>query len=185
MDPTLIEQCQRGNAFAQKRLFDRYANRFYRVCLRYVRNEQEAEEVLMNGFLKIFRSIHDFEYRDENGLEAWLRRIIVNEALQHLRAHRSLPTMHADEALASEPDPLPLPDTGLDADRITALIAQLPPGYRTVFNLYVVEGYSHREIGEQLRITENTSKSQLSKARALLQELLVKNGYEAERRRTY
>ncbi|WP_266368407.1 RNA polymerase sigma factor [Tellurirhabdus rosea] len=185
MDQNLIEQCQRGNAFAQKRLFDRYANRLYRVCLRYVRHEPEAEEVLMNGFLKIFRSIDGFRYQNENALEAWLRRIIVNEALQHLRARRSLPTFYAEDALAAEADPLPLPDAGLDADRITELIAQLPPGYRTVFNLYVVEGYNHREIAEQLRITENTSKSQLSKARAMLQDLLLKNGYEAERRRTH
>lgn len=180
----LVEQCQRGNAFAQKRLFDQFANRLFRVSLRYVRNEPEAEEVLMNGFLKIFRAIGDFTYRDENGLDAWLRRIVVNEALQYLRANRRLPLFQAHELADTQPDPQPLPGAGLDAERIYALICELPTGYRTVFNLYAIEGYTHREIGDQLGISENTSKSQLSKARALLQEWLTKNGYERETRRT-
>lgn len=181
MSKQLVEQCQQGNAFAQKRLFDQYANRLFRVSLRYVRQETEAEEVLMNGFLKAFRGIGSFSYRDDNGLEAWLRRIVVNEALQHLRANRHLPLFQADDE--TQLDPEPLPDAGLDAERIYALIRELPPGYRTVFNLYAIEGYTHREIAEQLRISENTSKSQLSKARALLQTWLTQNGYEAETRR--
>lgn len=184
MSKQLVEQCQRGNAFAQKRLFDQYANRLFRVSLRYVRNEPEAEEVLMTALLKAFRSIATFTYRDDNGLEAWLRRIVVNEALQHLRANRHLPLFQTEEEAEVLPDSVPLPDTGLDAERIYALIRELPPGYRTVFNLYAIEGYTHPEIAEQLRISENTSKSQLSKARALLQTWLLQNGYETEKRRT-
>ncbi|WP_040006401.1 RNA polymerase sigma factor [Fibrisoma limi] len=182
MDQQLIEQCKRGNAFAQKRLFDQYANRLFRVSLRYVRNESDAEEVLMNGFMKAFQGISDFTYRDDKGLEAWLRRIIVNEALQHLRANRSLPLFQPEEMAGIQPDSNPLPDMGLDAERIYALIRELPTGYRTIFNLYVIEGYTHREIAERLAISENTSKSQLSKARALLQEWLTSYGYEATRR---
>lgn len=180
----LVEQCQGGNAFAQKRLFDQFANRLFRVSLRYVRREPEAEEVLMSGFLKAFRAIDDFTYRDDSGLYAWLRHIVVNEALQHLRANRRLPLFVTDDGADVEADPEPLPDTGLDAERIYALIRELPPGYRTVFNLYAIEGYTHREIADQLSISENTSKSQLSKARALLQERLITNGYERETRRT-
>ncbi len=188
MSKQLVEQCQQGNTFAQKRLFDQYANRLFRVSLRYVRQEMEAEEVLMNGFLKAFRGIGSFSYRDDNGLEAWLRRIVVNEALQHLRANRHLPLFQADEeagrgSAENQPDTQPLPDAGLDAERIYALIRELPTGYRTVFNLYAIEGFTHREIADQLRISENTSKSQLSKARALLQLWLTQNGYEAETRR--
>jgi RNA polymerase sigma factor (sigma-70 family) len=183
MSQQLVEQCQKGNAFAQKRLFDQFVNRLFRVSLRYVRNESDAEEVLMNGFLKAFRSIGGFTYRDDNGLEAWLRRIVVNEALQHLRANRNLPLFQADELAEIQPDTGPLPDSMLDAERIHRLIVELPPGYRTVFNLYVIEGYTHREIADQLRISENTSKSQLSKARALLQTWLIQYGYEAETRR--
>lgn len=180
----LVEQCQRGNAFAQKRLFNQFANRLFRVSLRYVRNEPEAEEVLMNGFLKAFRAIGDFRYCDDNGLEAWLRRIVVNEALQHLRANRRLPLFQAGDFADTQPAPEPLPDAGLDAERIYALICELPPGYRTVFNLFAIEGYTHREIADQLGIAENTSKSQLSKARGLLQEWLINYGYERETRRT-
>lgn len=183
MSKQLVEQCQRGNAFAQKRLFDQYANRLFRVSLRYVRNEPEAEEVLMSAFLNVFRGIDKFLYRDDNGLEAWLRRIVVNEALQHLRANRHLPLFQADDEAEGQPDPQPLPDSGLDAERIYTLIRELPTGYRTVFNLYAIEGFTHREIADQLRISENTSKSQLHKARALLQTWLTQHGYEAETRR--
>lgn len=175
----LIEQCQRGNSFAQRRLFDQYARRLYRVCVRYVHDEPVAEEVLMNGFLKVFRTVANFHYRDDSGVEAWLRQIMVNEALQHLRVNRRFPTLVADTVAEAEPDPETLPDMGLDAELIYDAIRQLPVGYRTVFNLYVVEGYTHREIAEQLSISENTSKSQLSKARAMLQKQLRNLGYEA------
>ena len=101
MKPTgmqsLIDQCQRGNAFAQRRLYDQYVHRLYRVCLRYVRHEPEAEEVLMTAFLKIFRHLSGFTYRDDNGFEAWMRRIVVNEALLHLRQSRTLPPFKEDE----------------------------------------------------------------------------------------
>lgn len=183
MSQQLVEQCQRGNTFAQKRLFDQYANRLFRVSLRYVRHEPDAEEVLMSGFLKAFRAISSFTYRDDAGLEAWLRRIVVNEALQHLRAKRALPAFDANEVADEPPDFGPLPDAGLDAEQIYAFIRELPPGYRTVFNLYVIEGFTHSEIAQQLHISENTSKSQLSKARALLQKWLSTNGYEREIRR--
>ncbi len=179
----LIEQCQRGNAFAQRRLYDQYANRLYRVSLRYVPHEPDAEEVLMNAFLKIFRNLPDFVYRDDNGLEAWLRRIVVNEALLHLRANRTLPIFRDDDA----PEPLDtneLPDGGLEAEQLYDLIRELPPGYRTVFNLYAIEGYTHRKIAGQLHISENTSKSQLSKARALLQKWLTTHGYERTTRQS-
>ncbi|MEZ0487071.1 RNA polymerase sigma factor [Fibrella aquatica] len=180
----LIEQCQRGNAFAQRRLYDQYVNRLHRVALRYVRAEPETEEVLMTAFLKIFRSLPDFSYRDDNGVEAWMRRIVVNEALLHLRSNRTLPLFHTDE-LAIEPmADGQLPDGELDAEQIYDFIRELPPGYRTVFNLYAIEGYTHREIAGQLNISENTSKSQLSKARALLQHWLTTHGYERTTRQT-
>ncbi|TAE31731.1 MAG: sigma-70 family RNA polymerase sigma factor [Cytophagales bacterium] len=180
----LIEQCQRGNAFAQRRLYDHYVHRLLRVALRYVGQEPEAEEVLMNAFLKIFRSLPSFTYRDDNGFEAWLRRVVVNESLLHLRAKRALPTFQTDDSDGYEvATATQLPNDGLEAEEIYRLIQALPTGYRTVFNLYAIEGYSHREIAEQLNIAENTSKSQLSKARALLQTWLLNNGYEREAKR--
>jgi len=181
----LIEQCQHGNAFAQRRLYDQYVSRLHRVSLRYVRHEPEAEEVLMNAFLKIFRSLPTFVYRDDNGLEAWLRRIVVTEALLHLRANRALPLFRDDDERVAETVATdPLPDSDLDAEQIYELIRELPPGYRTVFNLYAIEGYTHREIAAQLHISENTPKSQLSKARVQLQIWLTTHGYERETRRT-
>ncbi len=179
----LVEQCQRGNTFAQKRLYDHYVGRLFRVSLRYVRDESEAEEVLMNAFLKVFGSIQNFIYRDDNSFEAWLRRIVVNEALQHLRSTRKILSIHADEETVNYPDVDSLPDAALNVEQLHSLIRELPPGYRTVFNLYAIEGFTHAEIASQLAISENTSKSQLSKARALLQTWLKQYGYEKQTRR--
>ena len=173
----VIEMCQQGNRFAQNRLYEAFANRLFRVCMRYVRHQQEAEEVLMNGFLKFFRGLNTFEYRDDNSLEVWLKRIMVNEALMHLRRQKSLPVFvesnEADEWISAE-----TPRSDLDAEAIYAAILELPTGYRTVFNLYVVEGYTHEEIAKQLNINAGTSKSQLSKARVMLQQKLKNRGYE-------
>lgn len=181
----LIEQCARGNAFAQRRLYDLYVNRLYRVSLRYVRYEPEAEEVLMTAFLKVFQHLPSFSYRDDNGFEAWLRRVVVNEALLHLRANRSLPLFQPqEEETVDLVADATFSDGELDAEAIYELIRSLPPGYRTVFNLFALEGYSHREIAEQLGISENTSKSQLSKARALLQTQLITHGYDREAKRS-
>jgi len=179
----IVRQCQRENPFAQKRLYDHFANSLYRLCRRYVPNPLETEEVLMNGFLKIFRAIPAFEYRNDDQLEVWLKRIVVNEALMHLRKTKSEKWLFADTDLA-ETSPFSQPATAegdLHAEGIHDLILCLPDGYRTVFCLYALEGYTHQEIGAMLNISENTSKSQLSRARAALQKLLVKNGYSYER----
>lgn len=139
----------------------------------------------MNAFLKIFRNLPGFVYRDDTGLEAWLRRIVVTEALLHLRANRALPLFQENGERVLETESTgTLPDGELAAEQIYDLIRELPPGYRTVFNLYAIEGYTHREIAAQLHISENTSKSQLSKARAQLQIWLTTHGYERETRRT-
>ena len=179
----IVSQCQRENPFAQKRLYDRYANRLYRLCRRYVPNTLETEEVLMNGFLKIFRAIVDFEYRSDDQLEVWMKRIVVNEALMHLRRTKAEQWVFADTDL-SETTSFSQPSTAegdLHAEGIHDLILRLPDGYRTVFCLHALEGYTHQEIGTLLNISENTSKSQLSKARVALQKLLVRNGYSYER----
>lgn len=179
----IVRQCQRENPFAQKRLYDHFANRLYRLCRRYVPNPLETEEVLMNGFLKVFRAIVDFDYRSDDQLEAWLKRIVVNEALMHLRKTKKEQWLFADTDF-SETAILSQPATAegdLHAEGIHELILLLPDGYRTIFCLHALEGYTHQEISTLLNISENTSKSQLSKARAALQKLLVKNGYSYER----
>ncbi|MDJ1471443.1 sigma-70 family RNA polymerase sigma factor [Cytophagaceae bacterium DM2B3-1] len=181
MKKALLESCRQGNMFAQRQLVELYSNRLYRLCLRYMRNEFDAEEVLMNGFLRFFETLHSFEYRDDNGLEAWLKRIMVNAALMYLRKTKNLSLlMHEEDVIIPENATV---ESQLNSEMIYSLILQLPTGYRTVFNLYVIEGYSHAEIAEQLGISENTSKSQLSRARALLQSWLIKQGYEHTTRR--
>jgi RNA polymerase sigma factor (sigma-70 family) len=182
MKKDLLESCKQGNVFAQRQLVEVYSNRLYRLCLRYVRNEFDAEEVLMNGFLKFFQTIHSFEYRDDARLEAWLKRVMINEALMYLRKTKNLSLVMSEESIAPIGENAVIEDQ-LNSEVIYELILQLPTGYRTVFNLYAIEGYTHAEIAEQLGISENTSKSQLSRARALLQTWLLKKGYEHTTRR--
>ena len=181
---SLVEQCQRGNAFAQRRLYDQYVHRLHRVSLRYVKDETHAEDVLMTALLKIFRSLPGFTYRDDAGVEAWMRRIVVNEALLHLRTEKTTPLFQKEEPTSEVIADAQLPDGELNVEQIYEFIRDLPPGYRTVFNLYAIEGYTHREIAAQLQISENTSKSQLSKARAMLQNWLINHGYERTARQT-
>ncbi len=181
MRKALIDSCKQGNVFAQRQLVEAYSNRLYRLCLRYMRNEFDAEEVLMNGFLKFFQSVHSFVYKDDIALEAWLKRIMVNEALQYLRRTKNLLLLMSEEKAGPIAEKVTIEDQ-LDSEMIYELILQLPTGYRTIFNLYAIEGYSHAEIAEQLGISENTSKSQLSRARALLQTWLIQKGYEYTRR---
>lgn len=174
MDQQLLSRCQAGDAQAQNELYERFAARMYRVCYRYVKDELHAEDILVGGFTKVFRHLDGFRYRHEGSLEAWIRRIMVNEALMFLRKHYQFGLVAESQADGLEAGSSV--EAALSAEEIYALILRLPTGYRTVFNLYVVEGYSHQEIAGQLGISENTSKSQLSKARAALRNLLHQHG---------
>jgi len=183
MKKALLTSCKQGNVFAQRQLIELYSTRMYRVCLRYMRNEFDAEEVLMNGFLKFFQTLHSFNYRDDASLEGWLKRIMVTESLMYLRKTKNLSLLMHEEAAVFVSEGATAEEQ-LDSEMIYSLILQLPTGYRTVFNLYAIEGYSHAEIAEQLGISENTSKSQLCRARALLQTWLQQQGYEYTPRRS-
>ena len=180
MEQQLLGELKKNNAFAQKRVYDRFVNRMFRLCLRYVRQDEDAREVLMNGFLKFFKTIQHVEYRGENTLEPYLKRIMVNESLMFLRQRRTS-WVSLEEAEINSISVL-APEVDFDAEAVFALVLHLPTGYRTVFNLFALEGYSHAEIASQLGISEGTSKSQLSKARTLLQEMLKKSGYDHARR---
>lgn len=140
----------------------------FRLCFRYLRSREEAEEVMAGGFLKAFDHLKRFEDRGPGSFEAWVRRIMVNECLMALRKQRPVFVDVGDELAATPAQDCA--DAQLDAEDLYELIRTLPTGYRTVFNLYVIEGYSHREIAAQLNISESTSKSQLSRARALMQQ---------------
>ena len=164
----LIAQCQQQAVTAQRYLYDSYANKFFMLCKRYVAQASEAEEVHHNGWLQIFKHLPKHQFINEAATIAWMRKIMIHACLQHLRSKRQL--LMAAESAAEE---VAVPDNGLQqlsANELLQLMMQLPAGYRTVFNLYVVEGMTHKAIAALLGITEGTSKSQLNKARKLLQE---------------
>jgi len=174
----LIHKCIEGDNQAQKQFYERFANKMFRVCYRYVKNEHDAEDMVINGFLKVFSHLNSFDYRGERSLEAWIKKIMINESLMFLRKNSKFKLV--DDSYAANVGELEEISYQLAAEEIYALILKLPTGYRTVFNLYVIEGYSHKEIAEKLEISENTSKSQLSKGRALLRKILEKNGIHYE-----
>lgn len=175
----LIEACKQGSASAQKALYQRFAPKMYRLCFRYVKEEMEAEDLMVKGFMKVFTGLEKFESQGEGSLESWVKRIMINESLMYLRRNINFNLVATTQAHGAETEELP--DGQLAAEEIYAMVLELPPGYRTVFNLYAIEGYSHKEIALQLGISENTSKSQLSKARNALKILLAKNGMHYER----
>jgi RNA polymerase sigma-70 factor (ECF subfamily) len=170
----IIIQAKKGNQKAQRELFDSYGKQMFFLCLRYVKIQEDAEELLSNGFIKAFASLDSFEVREENSFEVWLKKILINECLMFLRKQNKAPLMvEPDENLLNVDEGI---IEKLSADSLYALILNLPEGYRTVFNLYEIEGFTHAEIAEKLGITIGTSKSQLSKAKAVLKELVVRKG---------
>lgn len=165
-----IEGCRKQDRICQKYLYDAYADGMMMVCVRYVKNLPDAEELLLNGFFNFFMTIDRFVYHGSGSIGGWLKKIMVNECLMHLRK-KGLKFMPEDYArdLGNEDDQL----GRLNAHEILKMVMTLPEGYRTVFNLYVVEGYTHREISRMLDISEGTSKSQLNKARKQLQKAIT------------
>lgn len=168
----LVEGCLRGDRKAQSELYHRYAPRMYGVCLRYAANAEEAEDILQEGFVKVFRKLES--YRGDGSFEGWVRRIFVNTAIEHFRRKTYLQPITEKEEDTFEGGYLTALDHMAEKD-IVQLVQQLSPGYRTVFNMYVVEGYSHKQIAELLGISEGTSKSQLSRAKQILQGLVQKH----------
>ena len=163
----LIRGCQHLDVTAQHMLFKEYSGRLMTICRRYAHDSHEAEDMLQEAFLKIFKHIN--QYKFIGSFEGWIRRITVNAALQVLQRRKIKYT--EIERVENEPEssnPSVLSELG--AEDLLKLISQLPDGYRTVFNLYAVEGYSHEEISVMLKIGIATSRSQLSKARAMLRE---------------
>lgn len=152
----------------QEELYKRFSPKMYAVCLRYANNSEDAQDLLQEGFIKIFRNLHRF--RAEGSFEGWIRRVFVNTAIEHYRKKSAqLSSVSEKEENTIEDTDITALDNLAEKD-ILNLIQELSPGYKTVFNLYVVEGYSHKEIGEMLGISEGTSKSQLARAKAILQK---------------
>lgn len=160
---------QSGDTTAMKSLYCRHVRYLTAVCSRYLAADEDVKDVLQEAFLRIFSSVGRFEYRGEGSLRAWMTRIVVNEALKHIRREQRLQTTDLKQELTESAQEEP-PMEDIPAETLHAMIRDLPAGYRTVFNLYVMERKSHREIASLLDISESTSASQLHRAKALLAE---------------
>lgn len=162
----LIKNCLKGKAIAQKQLYDEFASTMLGVCYRYTKSIHDAEDVLQDGFVRVFRFLD--QYNQEGEIGAWIRRIMVNTALNYLKKSKKYQhdlLFNNNELHVISNDN---PEMLLNAKELAELIRQLPTGYQTIFNLYAVEGFSHAEIGQMLGINENTSRSQYMRARHLL-----------------
>ena len=168
----LLEACKRGDRTAQKKLYDSLAAKMFAICLRYMGQRDAAEDVLQEGFITLFSRLDS--YSGEGSFEGWARKIFVNTALMELRKKDALKMSEDLETAWNVSSDGVSQVQSVGYLELLKLIASLPPGYRTVFNLSVIEGYSHREIAQTLGITEATSRSQLQRARVMLQEKIKK-----------
>jgi len=164
----------RNNAAAQEAFYNRFSSRMLGVCYRFAKNREDAEDMLQEGFIKIFTQLH--QYRNEGALEGWIRRIIVHNCINILKKNKkfadSVDLIHA-HGMHTKDDMLP---GIIQAKQVVECIRLLPIGYKTVLNLYAIEGYTHREISTMLEIEESTSRSQYTRAKVMLEDILVKKG---------
>ena len=164
----ILNDCKKGDRHAQKAVYDFLAPKMTALCLRYMGDRDSAEDVLQDGFVTLYSKLGS--YLGEGSFEGWARKIFVNTALMSLRKNDALKQSEDVDAARDIASPEPTVLDRLSYAELTRLVASLPPGFRTVFNMYVVEGYSHREIAGELGISEVTSRSQLMRAKAMLQE---------------
>ncbi len=168
----MIKGCIDGNRICQRELYDRFASKMLGVCMRYAKDRAEAEDMMQEGFIKVFKNIANF--RDEGSFEGWIRRIMIFTAINLFNQRKR----KFKESLDNELYDIAIDDQVIEkiaAKEIVALVQQMPEGYRTIFNLYAIEGYTHREIGELMNIAEGTSKSQYSRAKQYMQQALTKH----------
>lgn len=170
-DSSLVKALQKGDAKAQRQLYEKYAGRMLAICVRYISDKMAAEDVMIEGFMKIFEKIEQF--KGDGSFEGWMKRLMTNEALMYLRSHKTFSEIDLNEPEAIHISNFESADQDIETEELFKILESLPTGYRTVFNLYAIEGYSHAEIASQLGISESTSKSQLHRARAMLQELIM------------
>lgn len=158
----LVIQCRSNDQEAQRQLYERYCAKMMGVCMRYARSREEAQDILQDGFIRVFEKLHTFKC--EGSLEGWVRRVIVNVALRHVQKNARIHKLADLEEVGAE-GAVEIVDSDFAAEDLMRMVQRLPDGYRVVFNLYAIEGYSHQEIAKKLNISEGTSKSQLSRAR--------------------
>lgn len=179
----MLAGCIRNNAAAQEALYNRFSPRMLGVCYRFAKNREDAEDMLQEGFIKVFTQIH--QYRNEGALEGWIRRIVVHTCINILKKNKkfsdSVDIIHATGVHINE-EMIP---SIMQAKQVVECIRTLPLGYKTVLNLYAIEGYSHKEIASMLDIEESTSRSQYTRAKAMLEEILIrKKIIQRQRNRT-
>jgi RNA polymerase sigma factor (sigma-70 family) len=166
----IIKGCLEGNQKAQQNLYDAYSKKFFAIALRYVKDRDIAEDVTIEGFMRIFEKMNQFQ--GNGSFEGWMKRIIVTQALLSLRNNKKL-SMEVTLSDYEELPDVPYELTLLESNDLMKLIQELPVGYRTVFNMYVIEGYSHAEIADLIGISESTSKSQLNRGRNILKQKIA------------
>jgi RNA polymerase sigma-70 factor (ECF subfamily) len=171
-EEALLQGCLKNNAAAQKELYEKYSPKMMAVCYRYAHSREDAEDMLQEGFIKVFSQMHSFENR--GAFEGWIRRIIVHTCINILKKNKkfneSVDLIHASSLQVREEN---IPSI-IQAKQVIECIRLLPIGYRTVLNLYAIEGYTHKEISDMLDIEESTSRSQYTRAKAMLEDVLIK-----------
>lgn len=171
-EEAILQGCIQNNASSQRELYTRYSPKMLAVCYRFAHNREDAEDMLQEGFIKVFSQIHTF--RSQGAFEGWIRRIVVHTCINHLKKNKrfneSVDIIHANSIQVREES---VPSI-VQAKQIVECIRLLPLGYRTVLNLYAIEGYSHKEIAEMLDIEESTSRSQYTRAKQMLEDILVR-----------
>lgn len=170
-DQELVSGCLKGDREAQKELFKRYAGKMMTVCRRYFASTEEAEDILQEGFIKVFERLH--QWQGTGALGGWIRIIMVNTALTQIRSQKKWKDSTSIDAVEQKDSESVTALEHLQAEEILQVIAQMPTGYRTVFNLFAIEGYGHKEIAEMLGISENTSKTQFLKSKEWLKKTLA------------
>lgn len=167
----LIEQCKKGGRQAQYKLYRLYSTAMYNICLRMVKNEMDAEDILQNSFIDVFTKLESFRY--ESTIGAWIKRIVINNCINFLRS-KKIHFEELDDRFKENTEKEPeIGHSDVNVRAVNEAVFQLPTGYRTVFTLYLIEGYDHKEISQILNISEATSKSQYSRARRKVKEILL------------
>ena len=171
-EEAILQGCLKNEAAAQRELYNRYSPKMLAVCYRFAHNREDAEDMLQEGFIKVFSQMHTFQ--NKGAFEGWIRRIIVHTCINNLKKNKrfneSLDIVHANGIQVREES---VPSI-VQAKQIVECIRILPIGYRTVLNLYAIEGYSHKEISDMLDIEESTSRSQYTRAKQMLEDILIK-----------
>ncbi len=165
----LIEKCKSGNQEAQYRLYELYSKAMYNICLRMMKNREDAEDVMQNAFVDVFTKMHQYGYQSTPG--AWIKRIVINHCLNHLKKKKLF--FEEIDNVPEVEEAVHIPQQLLSVDKVKSGIMQLAPGFRTVLNLYLMEGYDHAEISDILDITVSTSKTQYSRAKKKLRDILI------------